>query len=163
MNFTDENPVTSFYENASEEERKIMEQVVNGLIDKRKGLYTSNVSALFNLKAENEEEILTIHMQVTPMLYNSLGIVHGGITATAIDTAMGTLANRAAPEGFGAVTSQLTIHYTASVSGPHVKAHARIIHTGSKTMVLEGWLSGPDNKRLAHATASFFLIPSKKE
>ncbi|TFE03607.1 PaaI family thioesterase [Jeotgalibacillus sp. R-1-5s-1] len=161
MNHTDNKSVTSFYEHASEEERQIIEQVVKGLADKREGRFTSNVSALFNLEADNGEELLTLHMPVTPMLYNSLGIVHGGVTATAIDTAMGTLANRTVPEGFGAVTSQLTIHYTAPVSGTEVTAHARIIHRGSKTMVLEGWLTGSDQKRMAHATASFFLIPKK--
>ncbi len=145
----------------NDEERNIIEQVLKGFESKRQGRSTSYVSAMYSMDYEFDGETLKITMPVTPIVHNSLGIMHGGITATAIDTAMGTLANKMAPPSLAAVTSQLNLHYTAPILEGEIYAYAKVIHHGTRSMVIEGWVETAAGKRAAHATASFALIDRK--
>lgn len=145
----------------NDDEKSIIEQVLKGFETKRQGLATSYVSAMYAMEHLYDGEVLTITMPVTPIVHNSLGIMHGGITATAIDTAMGTLANKIAPPTKAAVTSQLNLHYTAPIQEGTIQAFAKVIHHGSKSMVIEGWVETAEGKRAAHATGSFFMIDRK--
>lgn len=145
----------------NEEEKMIIDQILKGFEAKRQGKSSSYVSALFAMQHEFNGEVLSIKMPVTPIVYNSLGIMHGGITATAIDTAMGTLANKVALPGKAAVTNQLNLHYTAPIYEGEVTAYAKVVHAGTKTMVIEGWIETAEGKRAAHATGSFFMIDKK--
>ncbi|WP_166786819.1 PaaI family thioesterase [Jeotgalibacillus salarius] len=151
-----------YIEQLNEDEKNIIEQVLKGFESKRQGTSTSYVSAMYAMEHEFDGETLSITMPVTPIVYNSLGMMHGGITATAIDTAMGMLANKIAPSNKAAVTSQLNLHYTAPIYGGIVRAYAKIIHHGSKSMVIEGWIETDAGKRAAHATGSFYLIDKKQ-
>ena len=99
-----------------------------------------------------------ITIPITPIINNNLDIVHGGITATVLDTAMGVLANQLLPEGFGAVTNQLNIHYIAPGIGETLRCKADIVHKGSKTMVISGEAFRSDGKKIAYATGTFFII-----
>ncbi len=102
-----------------------------------------------------------ITIPLNPMVNNGLGIVHGGVTATLIDSAMGTLANSLLPEGFGAVTTQMNIHYIAPGIGESLRCVAHCEHQGTKTMVLTATVYRPDNKKVATASGSFFIIPKQ--
>lgn len=145
----------------NDEEKNIIEQVLKGFESKRQGLSSSYVSAMYAMEPRLDGEVLKITMPVTPIVHNSLGIMHGGITAAAIDTAMGTLANKISPPGKAAVTSQLNLHYTAPIQEGSIQAFAKVIHHGSKSMVIEGWVETADGKRAAHATGSFMMIDRK--
>lgn len=94
----------------NDDERHIIEQVLRGFESKRHGKSTSYVSAMYAMEHEFDGEVLKLTMPISPIVYNSLGIMHGGITATAIDTAMGTLANKIVQPQKAAVTSQLNLH-----------------------------------------------------
>ncbi|MDZ5711536.1 PaaI family thioesterase [Jeotgalibacillus haloalkalitolerans] len=145
----------------NDDEKNIIEQVLKGFESKRQGLTTSYVSAMYAMEHQFDGEILNISMPVTPIVYNSLGMMHGGITATAIDTAMGVLANKISPPDKAAVTNQLNLHYTAPIHTGSIQAFAKVIHHGSKSMVIEGWVETAEGKRAAHATGSFFIIDRK--
>ncbi|MEW9501424.1 PaaI family thioesterase [Jeotgalibacillus marinus] len=144
--------------NGSNDDLAVLHQVLIGLNRKNEGKYSSYVGALLNMEKESTAASCSVSVPVSRMIYNSLDIVHGGITATVIDSAMGTLANLLSPDGLGAVTSQLNIHYLLPVKGANMTATAHILHQGRQTMVVEGTVINEDGKRLAHATGSFYLI-----
>jgi uncharacterized protein (TIGR00369 family) len=106
-----------------------------------------------------DAETSYITIPINSITDNSFRIVHGGITATVMDTAMGILANQLLPEGYSAVTSNLNIHYIAPGIGEKVKASAKLIHKGSNTLVMEGSVFRDDGKQIAHGTGTFFIVP----
>ena len=107
---------------------------------------------------DKEKKTCEITVPINPFLNNSLDIVHGGITATILDTTMGTVANFLLPDGYGAVTNQLNIHYIAPGIGDTLRCKAEVIHQGSKTFVISGEIYRSDGKKIAYATGTFFTI-----
>ncbi|MDN7241363.1 PaaI family thioesterase [Planococcus sp. N028] len=95
----------------------------------------------------------------TPYIHNNMAIPHGGILAVLLDTAMGTLANSKCPPGYGAVTTNLSIHYLTVADEEAICAEAKIIRQGRHTLVIEGNIVQNDGKHIATATGSFFIVP----
>lgn len=145
-------------ENSSEEDLKALSFVLNGIQNKIKGKNNSYLDGLLQMDRILDDNFCEITIPIDPVLHNSLKIVHGGITATLLDTAMGTLVNYKLPQGLGAVTNQLNIHYIAPGIGDSLSCKAEIIHQGSKTMVVTGTVYRSDGKKIAHATGTFFII-----
>jgi uncharacterized protein (TIGR00369 family) len=145
-------------ENASEEEQNILYQILNGVLRKKQNSKRTYISELLHMDIEVNEHQCTVTIPINKLTENILHIVHGGITATTVDTAMGLLANEVVPEGYGAVTSNLTIHYIAPGVGESIRATAQIIHKGSKTLIVEGIVHRNDGKKIAHCTGTFFVV-----
>ncbi|KAB2337388.1 PaaI family thioesterase [Cytobacillus depressus] len=146
---------------SSPEELAILETVLRGFQKKQKNINSSYIGGLLHMERKIKEEYCELTVPISPLLHNSLGIVHGGITATIIDSAMGTLANSILPDGFGAVTSQLNIHYLSVGKGDYLQCKAHIDHKGTKTMVISADVHRSDGKKIAKASGSFFIIRKK--
>lgn len=145
-------------ENGNEADLDVIKQMLQGVRrkqDNQNGSYIGAVLAMEKTAADNTCEVT---IPITPLTYNSLEIVHGGITATLVDTAMGTLANILLPEGFGAVTTNLTIHYLAPGRHGSLTATGTLVHKGSKTLVIDGKVFSDEGKTIAHCTGSFFVV-----
>ncbi|WP_255473330.1 PaaI family thioesterase [Planomicrobium sp. CPCC 101110] len=76
-------------------------------------------------------------------------------TLTIPNSALGTLANSLCPVGFGAVPTNLNIHYMAVADEPTILAEARIIRQGRHTMAIEGNIVQQDGRPVATAAGSF--------
>lgn len=111
------------------------------------------------MSRQQEDDSWTVSIPNTPLIHNNIDIPHGGILAVLLDTAMGTLANSKCSEGFGAVTTNLTIHYLAVATEEAITAEARIIRQGRHTMVIEGNIYETGGKHIATSTGSFFIVP----
>ena len=148
----------SCLENGSEEDLKALSFVLEGIQNKITGKNHSYLDGLLQMERTLGEDFCEITIPLNPVFHNSLHILHGGITATLLDTAMGTLVNYILPKGFGAVTNQLNIHYIAPGTGEHLRCRAEIVHHGSKTMVVSGTAYRSDGKKIAHSTGTFFII-----
>ncbi|MCJ8169376.1 PaaI family thioesterase [Atopomonas sediminilitoris] len=78
-----------------------------------------------------------LQMTVTPELRNLSGMLHGGALMALADTAMGL----ACFERFGAdqpcVTVECKLNFIRPVADGVVDCHARILHNGKRTLVLE--------------------------
>ncbi len=144
--------------NANEEELAVIKQLLDGVKRKQSKESGSYIGGIFGMSRKMENDVLEVTMPITPVIYNSLHIVHGGVTATLIDSAMGTLANMMLPEGYGAVTTNLSIHYVAPGTGGFLSGKAQIIHKGTKTIVIDGKVHSDDGKLVAHCTGSFFIF-----
>jgi uncharacterized protein (TIGR00369 family) len=147
-------------EKGSEEDLRALTHLLEGFektIDKK---YMQYIDGLlhFEQKIDREKKTCEIIVPLNNVWNNSLDIVHGGITATILDTAMGTAINAILPKGYGAVTNQLNIHYIAPGIGDTLRCKAEIIHQGTKTVVISGEAFRTDGKKIAHATGTFFII-----
>jgi uncharacterized protein (TIGR00369 family) len=91
---------------------------------------------------------------------NPMGITHGGMAATLLDSAMGCAVQSTLPAGGGFTTLELTVHYVATVTretGP-VIAEGRVVHRGGRTATAEGRVRRvADGRLLAHATTTCLL------
>ena len=148
-------------DNATEEELEVLLHLLHGINKKQSIRNVSFIDNLLHLEKVINHESCEITIPLSSLLNNSLGIVHGGIIATLIDTAMGTLANSLLPDGFGAVTTQLNIHYLAVGKGDYLQCKAQIDHKGTKTMVLSATVHRADGKKIAQASGSFFIVAKK--
>ncbi len=147
-------------EKGTEEDLSALAHVLKGFEKKIDCKYPQFIDGLLHLerKIDKEKKSCEITVPLNQVWNNALGIVHGGITATLLDTVMGTAIHAILPEGFGAVTNQLNIHYIAPGIGDRILCKAEIIHHGSKTVVIEGEAFRSDGRKIAHATGTFFII-----
>lgn len=149
-------------QDANEEDLAILKELLNGVRNKQaQSNGVGFIGSLLQMERKITEDSCEITIPVSPMIHNSLGIVHGGITATLIDSAMGTLANTLLPEGLSSVTTQLNIHYIAPGFGDYLRCVAHCEHKGTKTMVLTSTVYRSDGKKVATASGSFFIIEKK--
>lgn len=143
---------------ATEDELKVIHQLLLGVQRKKQKWNDSYIAAILNMEKSPADNEYKITIPINSLTENSLGIVHGGITTTVLDTVMGTLANTLLPDGYGAVTSNLTIHFIAPGKGERMETIAKVIHKGTKTLVMEGSAYCDNGKKIAHCTATFFII-----
>jgi uncharacterized protein (TIGR00369 family) len=148
---------------SGEQELEALKTVLAGVKNKLSGKNSTYIDGLLHMDRRLDDQTCEIDIPITRVLDNTLGIVHGGFTATVLDTAMGTLANRLLPEGYAAVTSQLNIHFLAPGIGDKLHCNASLIHKGRSTIVLEADVFRSDGKRIAHSSGSFFVIEKQHQ
>src|SRR5437764_9228130 len=74
--------------------------------------------------------------------YNPLGVVHGGLAATLLDSAMGCAVHSTLPAGRGYTTLEIKVNLVRAVTaavGP-LRAEARIVHAGRQAATAEARL-----------------------
>ncbi|WP_078547355.1 PaaI family thioesterase [Litchfieldia alkalitelluris] len=155
--------INDYYSKATDLEKKTFEQVINGLIRKQEKPSSSYLGELLQVQSNFVDNQLEMIIPNTEIIQNSLNIVHGGITATLIDSAMGSLIFKLLPNHQAAVTTELKINYLAPGLGSFIKCIASLIHKGSNLIVTEAKVYREDGKLMAHATGSFFIIKRKHE
>lgn len=113
---------------------------------------------LLGMKIEIGETI-SIVLEVQEKHMQALGVAHGGVIASVLDSAIGLNINRdLVAAGKVAVTSQLNIHYLKPISmGKKIKATAKPLYIGSKVAVGFGELKDENGETLAVATATFYI------
>ena len=90
----------------------------------------------------------------------TLGLLHGGVTATLLDTALGYAAVTTSPPGHFVVTMQLNMNFIRpGWEGERLVARGDVIHSGRQTAVARGEIRTGDGVLMASATATFMYIP----
>jgi uncharacterized protein (TIGR00369 family) len=92
--------------------------------------------------------------------YNPIGVVHGGVAATLLDSVMGCAVHTTLDAGVAYTTLELKVNYVrAATAGMPLVAEAEVIHRGRKVATAEGRLrAGDGGKLLAHATTTCLII-----
>jgi uncharacterized protein (TIGR00369 family) len=92
--------------------------------------------------------------------YNGLGIVHGGIAATLLDTALGCAINTMMPAGKVFTTLEMKVNYVRPMRQENgvMRCEANVIHVGRQTATAEGRIVDADGKLYAHGTATCMLF-----
>jgi len=100
-----------------------------------------------------------LRMVVDERHLRTLDMLHGGVTATLLDTALGFAVMTLAANGFHAVTVQLNVNFTRPVmKGALLEAVGRVLHGGSKTAVASGEVRNADGDLIATATGTFLYL-----
>lgn len=92
-----------------------------------------------------------------------LGIMHGGVTATLLDSVMGNAAWTVSKPDHHVVTVQMNLNYIRPVwEGETLFATGEVLHGGSQTLVTRGEVHNGDGTLIATATATFMQAPHPK-
>jgi uncharacterized protein (TIGR00369 family) len=150
--------IETIIEQGSEKDLEVLSYAIEGLSQKSAGKSRTYLEGLLHMEQKLDENTCEITIPINDLVDNSFGMLHGGITSTILDTAMGVLANHLTPDGFGVVTNQLNIHFLAPGVGEYLRCRAEAIHRGKKTFVISGEAFRSDGKKIAYATGSFFVI-----
>src|SRR5436189_5390356 len=81
--------------------------------------------------------------------YNPIGVVHGGLAATLLDSAMGCAVHTTLPEGTTYTTLELKVNFVRpiTVETGRVFCEGKIVHRGGRVATAEGRLiAGADGK-----------------
>ena len=107
-----------------------------------------------------EEGFVVFEGSPTQAVYNPMGSVHGGYTATLLDSVMGCAVHSCLKAGHGFTTLELKIAYHRALtdaSGP-VRAEGRIVSIGKRAAFAEGKLLDKGGDLCATATTTCLLF-----
>jgi uncharacterized protein (TIGR00369 family) len=91
---------------------------------------------------------------------NPAGTVHGGLTATLLDTCMGLAVQTMLEKGFAQTTLEFKISLVRPVTPETglVKAEGKVISCGRRIGTAEGRLTDKDGRVLAHGTTTCLIF-----
>ncbi|WP_439500064.1 PaaI family thioesterase [Bosea sp. (in: a-proteobacteria)] len=115
--------------------------------------------------AEVEEGRVVFVGKPAARYFNPLGTIHGGWTATILDSAMACAAHATLKAGEGYTTLEMKINYVRPVmpeSGT-VRCEGKLIHRGGTVATTEGRLVDERGKLLAHGTETCLIFPAKAQ
>lgn len=92
--------------------------------------------------------------------YNPIGVVHGGLAATLLDSAMGCAVHSALPAGAGYTTLEIKVNFIRPMTAETgaVRCEAKLVHLGGRTATAEGRVVGQDGKLYAHGTTTCLVF-----
>jgi uncharacterized protein (TIGR00369 family) len=92
--------------------------------------------------------------------YNPIGVVHGGLACTLLDSAMSCAIQTTVPAGSAYTTLELKVHLVRAITDKtgHLRAEGRIVHGGSRMGTAEGKLIDAEGKIYAHGTTTCMII-----
>ena len=92
--------------------------------------------------------------------YNPLGVVHGGLACTLLDTVVGCAAHSTLAAGFGYTSIDLSVSYLRPITLNHgvLRAEGAVVKQGQRVIFAEGRVLGPAGELLATATSSLLVI-----
>jgi uncharacterized protein (TIGR00369 family) len=97
--------------------------------------------------------------------YNPIGVVHGGVAATLLDSVMGCAVHSRLPRGRGYTTLEIKVNFVRAIkhdNGP-LRAIGTLVHMGGKTATAEGRLLDGEGRLVAHATTTCMLFGTSVE
>ena len=98
--------------------------------------------------------------------YNPIGLVHGGVASTLLDSAMGCACQTTLDAGVGWTTLELKVNFVRPISlstGP-VLAEGTIVHQGGTIITAEGRVRAErTGKLLAHGTSTLLVMAAASE
>ena len=110
--------------------------------------------------AEIEPGRVVFTVEPSEYHYNPIGVVHGGLAATLLDSAMGCAVQTLAPAGASYTTLELKVNLLRALrSGMGVvSGEGTVLHFGRQTALAEARLIGADGKLYAHATSTCLIV-----
>jgi uncharacterized protein (TIGR00369 family) len=93
--------------------------------------------------------------------YNPIGVVHGGLAATLLDSATGCAVQTTLPQGVAYTTLELKTNFVRAITRDtgRVLCEAEVVHRGGTIATAEGRLRAESSgKLLAHGTSTCLII-----
>jgi uncharacterized protein (TIGR00369 family) len=94
--------------------------------------------------------------------YNPIGVVHGGLASTLLDSAMGCAVHTMLPAGAGYTTLDLTVNLVRPLTHEtgRVLCTGSVIHVGGRIATAEGRITDEAGKLYAHGTTTCMIFRS---
>lgn len=108
-----------------------------------------------------EEGRVEFTCDVDESVYNPIGVVHGGLVCTLLDTVAGCAVHTTLPAGFGYTSIELKVNYLRAVhatSGP-LTAVGTVVKPGRRVAFAEGEVREASGRTVATATSSLLVFP----
>jgi len=95
--------------------------------------------------------------------YNPIGVVHGGLAMTLLDSAMGCAVHSHIPAGGGYTTLEAKTNLVRPVTSKTglLRAIGKVLHLGSRVATAEGRLVDGGGKVYAHATTTCIVLSQR--
>ncbi len=92
--------------------------------------------------------------------YSAIGMVHGGIAATLLDTALGCAVHTMLPVGVGYTTLELHVNYVRpmTIQTGLIRAEGEVIHVGRSVATAQARITDAAGKLYAHATTTCMIL-----
>jgi uncharacterized protein (TIGR00369 family) len=92
--------------------------------------------------------------------YNPIGVVHGGLAMTLLDSAMACAVQTHIAAGSGYTTLEVKVNLVRAITAASGKLRAtgKTIHVGSRIATAEGRLEDASGKLYAHATTTCIVL-----
>lgn len=107
-----------------------------------------------------EAGAVTVALTVREQHYNPIGMVHGGVAATLLDTVMGCAVHTLLPRGVGYSTLDISVRYIRpiTVETHTVLATGTVVHHGRRTATAEGRIVAADTGQLLATATSTLMV-----
>ncbi|MGZ6697883.1 MAG: PaaI family thioesterase [Solirubrobacteraceae bacterium] len=92
--------------------------------------------------------------------YNPIGMVHGGLAATLIDSATGCAVHTTLPAGTGYTTTDVQVRFVRPITRDtgRIECVGEVVHVGRRLATAEARVMAGE-RLLAHGTASLLILP----
>ncbi|HEU4353660.1 MAG TPA: PaaI family thioesterase [Burkholderiales bacterium] len=92
--------------------------------------------------------------------YNPIGVVHGGVAMTLLDSAMGCAVQTQMAAGGGYTTLEAKTNLVRPITSAtrRLRAIGKLVHLGKRVATAEGRLEDEQGKLYAHATTTCLIL-----
>jgi len=110
--------------------------------------------------AKVEEGLVVFECEPGEQHYNAIGVVHGGLAMTLLDSAMGCCVHTRLPLDKGYSTLEVKVNLVRAITAQTgtIRATGRVIHFGGRTATAEARLEDAEGKLYAHGTTTCILF-----
>lgn len=111
---------------------------------------------------EAEKGRVVITLAPTGAHLNPWGTVHGGLTATILDSCMGLAIQSTLKKGFGSTTLEFKISLVRAITQDtgEIRAEGKVLNGGRRIGTAEGRVTDRSGRLLAHGTTTCLIFES---
>jgi uncharacterized protein (TIGR00369 family) len=154
---------TRTYGTVSPEQQKDMSglEFVRGLASGALPLNTMAQTLGYDV-VDADKGCVVIALDPTGAHLNPWGTVHGGLTATLLDSCMGLAIQSMLEKGFGSTTLEFKISLVRAITleTGRIRAEGKILNCGKRVGTAEGRVTDAAGRLLAHGTTTCLIFPA---
>ncbi len=111
---------------------------------------------------EAQSGCVAVTLDPTGAHLNPWGTVHGGLTATLLDSCMGLAIRSMLEKGFGSTTLEFKISLVRAITleTGRIRAEGKVLTCGRRVGTAEGRVTDGKGRLLAHGTTTCLIFPS---
>lgn len=124
------------------------------------------IASHFNMRLVDVSEG-TVTFTCTPdeSHYNPIGMVHGGLACTLLDSALGCAAHTLLPAGIGYTSTEIKVSYLRPIhadSAP-LTCVGRVVKSGRRVSFTEGEITDAKGDVVATASSTLLIFPLRQD